>query len=136
MSARPVRDGLFRDCGDGSARLLGGRCGECGRSHFPHGPVCPYCSADSPAAAELGPSATLWLYTAVLRPPPGYRGRVPFGFGIVDLEEGVRVVTRLTEADPSRLRPGHPMRLVVDDLHTDDDGTRVITYAFAPVDET
>ena len=130
--ARHVRDGLFRDCGDGTARLLGGFCGECGRHHFPRGEVCPYCAAESCSAAELGPRGSLWLYTAVLRPPPGYRGSVPFGFGIVDLEEGVRVVARLTESDLDSLSAGQPMRLVVERLHTGDDGAAVYTYAFAP----
>ncbi len=135
MSAsRPVRDGLFRDCGDGTARLLGARCADCARYHFPRAEVCPYCSCDSCSAADLGPRGRLWLYTAVLRPPPGYRGVVPFGFGVVDLEEGVRIVARLTEGDPARLRSGQPMLLVVEHLH-DDDGTRVETYAFAAAEE-
>jgi uncharacterized OB-fold protein len=59
---------------------------------------------------------------------------VPYGFGVVELVEGLRVVTRLTEADPDRLRFGQPMRLVADPLHVDDDGATVLTWAFAPVD--
>lgn len=129
---RHVHDGLFRECGDGTARLLGGHCGTCGRHHFPRGEVCPYCSSDSCSAAELGPHGSLWLYTAVLRSPPGYRGEVPFGFGIVDLAEGVRVVARLTEARLDHLAAGQPMRLVTDRLHVDDEGVEVWTYAFAP----
>lgn len=132
--SRPVRGDLFRDCGDGTARLLGGRCGECGRPHFPRGETCPWCAANGCVAAELGPQGRLWLYTAVLRPPPGYRGAVPFGFGIVDLAEGLRVVARLTESRLERLRPEQPMLLVCERLHTDDDGTEVYTYAFAPED--
>ncbi len=132
---QPVREGLFRACDDGTARLLGGRCGECQRVHFPRGETCPYCSAEDCSDAELGPRGTLWLYTSVLRAPPGYRGDVPFGFGIVELEQGARVISRLTEADPARLRRGQSMRLVVDRLHNDEDGNPVSTYAFAPEGE-
>jgi uncharacterized OB-fold protein len=57
---------------------------------------------------------------------------VPFGFGVVELPEGVRVVTRLTEADPAELTFGMPVHLVVDELHADDDGNTVVSYAFAP----
>lgn len=134
--SRAVTAELFRDCGDGSARLLGGLCRSCSRHHFPRGEVCPYCSSDLTEAAELGPDGALWLFTSVLRPPPGYRGDVPFGFGIVDLDEGVRVVTRLTEAKTAELSTGQPMRLVVDRLHIDDDGEEVFTYAFAPASDT
>jgi uncharacterized OB-fold protein len=72
------------------------------------------------------------LYTAVLQAPPGYRGAVPFGFGVVDLPEGLRVVARLTEPDPLKLSAGQAMCLVTELLHTDDDGVDVYTYAFAP----
>jgi hypothetical protein len=59
--------------------------------------------------------------------PPGYVGTVPFGFGIVELTaEGLRVITRLREADPAQLRFGQPMTLVADELP---DG--VVTWAFA-----
>ena len=53
----------------------------------------------------------------------------------MELPEGLRVISRLTESDPARLRAGQPMRLVVDVLHVDDEGRQVVTYAFGP-DET
>ena len=42
------------------------------------------------------------------------------------------MVTRLTEADPARLSAGQPMDMVVVPVRVDDDGRRVVTYAFAP----
>jgi uncharacterized OB-fold protein len=64
--------------------------------------------------------------------PPGYRGEVPFGFGVVELPEGLRVVTRITVTDPDQLSLGQAMRLVIVPLHTDDAGNDVVTYAFEP----
>jgi uncharacterized OB-fold protein len=52
---------------------------------------------------------------------------IAFGFGVVELPEGVRVITRLTESDPHALEHGQPMRLVLTPLHDD-----VVTYAFEP----
>ena len=43
-----------------------------------------------------------------------------------------RVITRRTESDPARLRPGLAMTLVIEPLFTDDDGAQVLAYAFAP----
>jgi uncharacterized protein len=74
----------------------------------------------------------LWAWTAVTAAPPGYEGPVPYGFGVVELPEGVRVITRLTESDPAKLTQGQAMRLVLDPL-VDDAERNVITYAFAPV---
>lgn len=135
MRTRHVHDGLFASRNDGTARLLGGRCHGCARCHFPRAVVCPYCSAGDCEPVELGPSGTLWLFTAVLQAPPGYHGAVPFGFGVVDLAEGLRVVARLTESDPTKLAAGQSMRLVTELLYTDDAGADVRTYAFAPTGE-
>jgi uncharacterized OB-fold protein len=129
---RAVKDGLFHPGTDGSARLLGGYCTSCGRRHFPRAATCPYCSTAGCTEEPLGSAASLWLYTTVINRPPGYRGEVPFGFGVVTLPEGLHVVTLLTETDPGRLRPGQEGRLVVWPLHRDDEGREVVTYAFAP----
>ncbi|MCZ7526429.1 MAG: Zn-ribbon domain-containing OB-fold protein [Acidimicrobiia bacterium] len=135
MATVPVTTGLFTVDGDGAGRLLGGSCRACGRPHFPRLPTCPWCSSDDVEDTTLSDHGTLWGWTAVTAAPPGYRGEVPFGFGVVELPEGLRVVTRLTEADPARLRSGQPVRLVVVPLHTDEAGDTVVTYAFAPAGE-
>src|SRR5690349_11313867 len=128
---RPIIDGLFTTADD-VPRLVVGRCAACARTHFPMGPTCPYCGAEGCTAGTAGPAGRLWLYTVVNARPPGYRGAIPYGFGIVELDDGLRVVGRLTEANFERLRPQQPVRLVIDTLATDDDGTPVLSYAFAP----
>ncbi len=57
----------------------------------------------------------------------------PYGVGLVQLEDEVRVEARLTEADPSRLRFGMELRLVFVPFYTDDDGNEIVTWAFEPV---
>ncbi|MCW5891696.1 MAG: OB-fold domain-containing protein [bacterium] len=133
--ARPVAPDLFVAASDG-ARLLAGRCRSCARHHFPASPVCPYCGADGAAAEPVGPTGRLWLWTVVTTRPPGYRGTLPYGFGVVELDRiGLRVVTRLTETRLGHLHAGQPMRLVVETLCADDDGTPVEAWAFAPEGE-
>jgi uncharacterized OB-fold protein len=134
-ATRPLHDGLFRERPDGSIVLIGGFSPSSGRTHFPRLPACPYTGADDVEDVELPTSGTLWGWTGVTARPPGYDGEMPFGFGIVELTDGLRVITRLTEPDPNALSFGQSMRLVADTLQTDDDGTAVITYAFAPDDE-
>jgi uncharacterized OB-fold protein len=131
MPTRPVHEGLFTD-----HRLVGGRCGDCGRHHFPAAAICPYCDAAEVTHVELSETGTLWGWTAVTAAPPGYGGEVPFGFGVVELPEGLRVISRIEEADPARLAFGVPVRFALVPLHTDEDGTEVVTYTFAPVDGT
>ena len=129
-----VHAGLFEGGAGQASHLIGGLCAVCRRSHFPRLETCPYCSASGCRAHALPREGTLYLYTAVLHRPPGYRGGVPYGFGVVELRDGLRVVTRLTESDVTRLRPGMPMRLVITPLHRDDEGRDVLSYAFAPAE--
>jgi uncharacterized OB-fold protein len=112
--------------------LVVGRCTTCSRLHFPLGPACPYCSATACTGTEVGPAGRLCLFTVVSNRPPGYRGPLPYGFGVVEMDGGLRVITRLTESRLDHLRPGLPMRLVVEPLFTDDDGRPVLAWAFAP----
>ena len=131
MATIPIRDGLF-DLDQTPPRLLGGRCAGCGRHHFPAQPACPYCGGvcERVCLAERG---TLALATVVRNAPPGYRGRAPYGFGVVELPEGLRIITPLTESRLDRLQPGTPVRLVIQPLFTDDEGREVVSWAFAPV---
>jgi uncharacterized protein len=126
-----VREGLFTDA-DPPA-LLGSRCDACGASHFPRHDTCPYCSVENPRTSEFSRPGVLWSWTAVTAPPPGYTGTTPYGVGVVELPEGIRVIARLTGSDPAALTLGCPMELRIVPLHTDDDGNDVVTYAYAPV---
>jgi len=111
--------------GDG---LVGGECGTCGRRHFPLAEWCPWCGEPDPVRVQLSRHGTLWSWTSVTAAPPGYEGEVPFGFGVVELaDDGLQVVTRLTEPDPDRLSLGDPMTFTVVAL----DAGRS-TWAFTP----
>ena len=106
--------------------LVGGACPACERRHFPLAAWCPWCGADDPTTVTLSTEGTVWSWTAVTAPPPGSVGDVPFGFGVVELPaDGLRVVTRLLEADPAQLHEGRPVSFRTVDL---DGGTR--TWAF------
>jgi uncharacterized OB-fold protein len=72
--------------------------------------------------------------------PPGapYAGPVgadfvPFGVGLVQLEDVIRVEGRLTENDPSKLHFGMEVELTMIPLNTDDAGEEIVTFAFQPV---
>jgi len=127
-----VHDGLFEIDDDGTLHLVGGYSPTSGRHHFPLLDACPYSGATDVERVLLSRDATLWAWTAVTAAPPGYRGEVPFGFGIVELtKERLRVVTRLTEADPAALAFGQPMHAVTDVL-PGDDATDMLTWTFSP----
>jgi uncharacterized protein len=113
---------------DGRTWLVGGWSPTSGHHHFPLAGICPYSGADDVEAVRLSRTGTLWAWTAVTAAPPGYDGAVPYGFGVVELvPEGLRVIGRLTVADPGALSFGQAMEVVAETLP---DGQQV--WAFAP----
>ena len=124
-----LKEGLFTMPDDPAAtRLLGGRCPGCARFNFPAQEVCPYCSRDGCETVPLSPSGVVEVCTTVINRPPGYEGTVPFGFGVVELPEGIRIISRIAPA--GQARAGAPVRLILELLSTDPEGREVVTYAF------
>jgi uncharacterized OB-fold protein len=119
---------------DGSVRLVGGRCADCGASLFPLRERCPACGGFV-ERVRLPETGALWTWTTQGFEPksPPYRRDgdefVPFAVGYVEFPGFLRVEGRLTESDPSRLRIGMAMRVV------ELERGGATTYAFAPADE-
>jgi uncharacterized OB-fold protein len=57
----------------------------------------------------------------------------PFGVGLVELDDLVRVESRLSESDPDKLRFGMEVELQVVPFYEDENGDEILTFAFAPV---
>jgi uncharacterized OB-fold protein len=131
-----VVEGLFAETAAGP-RLLGTRCTVCGTHYFPRTPRCtnPTCRSASVEEAMLGPKGVLFSYTVQHYPPPApFRYDQPFqpyGVGLVELEQGLRVIA-LLKLDPAALKIGMPLELVIDRLATDEKGRDVVTWKFAP----
>jgi uncharacterized protein len=121
-------------------QLLGGQCKSCGAITFPVQARCPRCGTESMAELALPRRGTLVSWTTQEFPPSvGYRGDPtgqsfePFGIGLVQLDDVVRVESRLTACDPQGLDFGMEVELRIVPFYVDRDGTEVITFAFAPV---
>ena len=133
----PVVDGLFAETGEGP-RLLGSTCANCGTPCFPKSPVChnAHCDETKMEDADFGPHGTLWSYTVQYYPPPPParydEPYVPYALGLVDLAEGLRVLSRIATDDPEGLQTGVEVELVLERLYGDVDGNDVITWMFRP----
>jgi uncharacterized OB-fold protein len=89
-----VREAFFELDADATLDLVGGYSPTSDRFHFPVLPTCPYSGAADVQRVLLSRDGTLWAWTAVTAPPPGYEGPTPYGFGVVELTRAARVVTR------------------------------------------
>jgi uncharacterized OB-fold protein len=120
-------------------QLIGSRCAMCSAVTFPRQDSCPRCGSLEMSEHLLPRRGTLWTFTTqeFLPKEPYASGETqetfrPYGVGLVQLGDEVRVEARLTEADPHRLRIGMEMELDVVPFRVDDDGTEIVTFAFRP----
>lgn len=131
-----IRPDLF-EYGDDGAHLLGSRCRECGEVTFPVNPFCPQCCRQTTERIRLSQRGSLYSFTIQrFKPPAPYQGPdpfVPYGVGMVELPEGIRITSVLEEGDPSRLRVGMEVELVIRCFFEDAEGTEVLAYKFRPI---
>ena len=134
--SRLIAEGLILQTDDGP-RLVGASCRSCGTTTFPRQESCPKCTRVDMADSVLPHRGALWSFTVQgFQPKAPYAGPaefVPYGVGYVELPGVVLVEAVLTENDPERLHIGEEMELVLVPLRHDEDGTEVLTFAFAPV---
>jgi uncharacterized OB-fold protein len=123
-------------------QLIGGRCAACGAVTFPVQGSCARCGSVDVETHLLPRRGTLWTFTTQeFLPKEPYAGGEtmetfrPYGVGLVQLGDEVRVEGRLTEADPARLRIGMEVELAVVPFRVEEDGTEVMVFAFAPVEQ-
>jgi uncharacterized OB-fold protein len=123
---------------DENPQLIGSRCASCAATVFPAQQHCPSCSGDQMTRELLPRTGTLVAWTTQGFPPgPPYLGPtgkdfVPFGVGLVQLGDVIRVEGRLTENDPEKLQFGMPVELTMLPFATDADGDDIVTFAFRP----
>ncbi len=113
--ARPPRPRMDRDSaffweGIEKGELRVQRCGGCGRLRHPPRPMCPGCNSldwDSIVSSGRGEIHSFVVH----HHPPVYGFDVPFAIGLVELEEGTRIVGNVLDIDPADLRVGLPVEV-------------------------
>ena len=138
-ATRPIREGLLLGAASGldHVSLAGSACASCGETTLGSVALCPNCGSDQVKELRLSNRGIVWTYTVARHRPPGdYRGPepfVPFGIGLVELPEGLRVMTRI-DCDIDTLRVGLPV-VFTPYLRHDKDGSDVVTFTYKPAVE-
>ncbi|MCJ7791026.1 MAG: OB-fold domain-containing protein [Dehalococcoidia bacterium] len=82
----------------------------------------------------------LYSFTTVRIKPPHFIGQPPYLVGVVELPEGERIRTLLTECDKDSLKIGMEMELVIERIGTSTEvigkievGTELLGWKFRPL---
>ena len=89
-------------------KILVQRCKGCARLRHPPRPMCPHCNSLDWDAIEASGRGTLHSFVLPRHPSwPWFEGT--YFVALVDLEEGVRLVTNLVDVDPADVTIGMPV---------------------------
>jgi uncharacterized OB-fold protein len=83
-------------------RLVAQRCASCGRLRHPPRPMCPRCRSLDVGIAELSGRGTVYSFSIIHYPPTPFFD-YPVLAVLVDLEEGIRIVSNLVVVDPTSI---------------------------------
>ncbi len=120
----------------GGVTVVGAKCRLCGRVYFPKKEVCPDCwQKGEMDVVPLSRRGNLSLYTIATQSMLDLNP--PYACGYVDLPEGVRLFTLLTECKPfeEKLRLDMEVEMIIEKMLTNDFGEDIYTYKFRPVAE-
>lgn len=94
-------------------RLMGSRCRSCGAFAFPPRADCAVCLGSDFEFTEISGRARLHTFTRIAAAPQGFEAAAPYTVGVVDLEEGGRLLACFGPGVPQEsIRIGMELRVV------------------------
>lgn len=133
-----IKEGLFTTplSPPEQVRLIGSKCKACGEISLGKRQTCSNCGGGNLEEIPLGRRGKLWTYTVIRHKPPGdYKGPdpfLPFGLGLVEMPEGIRVLSPI-QCDLEKLNVGMELEMEVYPLYIDENNNEVMAFRFKPV---
>ena len=105
------------------------RCRDCGTKRFYPRALCPACLSSATEWVRATGRGTVYSFTVTYQnQAPGFREELPYVLAIVELDEGVRMMTNVVGCAPDAVRVGMAVEVVFEDV------TAEVTLAkFRPV---
>jgi uncharacterized protein len=136
----PIKEGYF-DPSSKPPKLNGSRCKTCNHSYFPRTNICqnPKCTnKDNVEDIVLSNRGKLYTYSyEYYVPPPPFKAKqpfAPFGIGLVEFPEGVKVMGPMTDdVKLEYMKIGMDVEVVFEKSYTNEAGEDVIWWKYKPV---
>lgn len=117
MSDRPFNDNSYEQFLN-EGEIMGSRCKKCQALALPPRPICISCFGNQMEWVQFKGQGKLAAFTDILVAPPpmakeGFGRNNPYIVGVVELEEGVKVVARIDGMDagkPESIKIGTPLK--------------------------
>jgi uncharacterized OB-fold protein len=99
-------------------RLVIQRCNDCSTHYFYPRPLCPRCLSRNVEWVQASGRGRLHTFVINHRPPRGFPVPPPYVIGIIELEEGARILAQVVEMppDPAAIRCDTPVEVIFEDV--------------------
>jgi uncharacterized protein len=121
------RDTEFFYSGLSEHKLLIQRCSDCETLRVPPRPMCGNCQSLDWDTIESSGLGTVYSYVMPQYPPLPFFD-YPYIVVLVELDEGVRMVSNLREIDPNDVRVGMPVEVFYEAFNDDE----LVLHQFRP----
>jgi len=111
--SRPYWEGLQQ----GELRIQ--RCDSCSKAVFYPRSICPHCFADQLSWIVASGKGTVYSYTVAHQAFGSFAADVPFVVALIELEEGVRMMSRLLDAPRERVMVGAAVKVTFEKVEED-----------------
>jgi uncharacterized OB-fold protein len=93
-------------------KLMGTQCKKCGERYFPPRADCLKCMDDTFEWREYSGRGTLQSFTKIEAAPKGFEDMAPYTIGVVDLEEGGRLLAWTKDIPDDMIKIGMLVKVV------------------------
>ncbi|MFH1320431.1 MAG: Zn-ribbon domain-containing OB-fold protein [Bacteroidota bacterium] len=87
-------------------RMESGKCRKCNKLLFPARLICPDCGSKEFETVQLSGKGKLVTYTIIRTAPDGFGDLAPYAVGIIELEEGIKIMSQIVDCNPEELNIG------------------------------
>lgn len=115
----PVPDHITEKFWDAARKhiLLIQRCGDCGHNQFFPQSSCRSCLSENTKWVEASGTGKIYSYTIIHRPPSvSFEEDAPYTVALIELDEGVRMMSNIVEIEPEDVRVGMLVHVVFEDI--------------------
>ncbi len=119
---------FWKGCQEG--RFIIQKCEQCASLRWPPGPMCPECQSTNWVSLNASGGGSLYSWVIVTHPThPAIADQVPYIVGMIELDEGIRVVGNVLGIDPKDVMAGLRVALIFEET---DSGFKIPNFVSAP----
>jgi hypothetical protein len=93
--------------------LLGTHCENCKGDYFPQTHLCPKCRRKGKLSAKLMPrTGKIYSWSKLTSGPKGFESQTPYFLGMVELDNGVKLLTQIVDSTDDAVTIGAPVEMM------------------------